>query len=460
MEITPSSLLLDRLICADNLPMLHNLPSDSIDLIYIDPPFFTGKQYEVLWNDGAEIRQFNDRWITDKKSTESKPTRAVKDINTFLEWMEPRLVEIHRILKRTGSFYLHCDSSASGYLRILCDKIFGYEMFRNEIIWNYGGASKIKTSFPRKHDNILFYSKTDTYYFSPHYDSIEKSYVLDRARQDPDGRKWVDQNLGKVSPELFEKMKSEGRVFQTSSGKYRRKQYIDEMAGTQITDVWDIDIINSQSKERLGYPTQKPESLLERIIKASSKPEDLVLDCFCGCGTTVAVAKRLGRHFIGIDVSPTACRLVAKRIKFSVDSIEGMPLTSTDIAELTPFEFQNWIIREFSLNRTSLFRVGNRGADGGIDGDFCDVPIQVKQYEAGRPDLDKFSSAVSLRLKKSEAIFLALGFKSTFIAEAARLKRENDLTVYVFNVEDIILKRHVPLITELSKRKNFGIIPL
>ena len=314
----------------DNLPLLQDhdqFPNEFVDLIYIDPPFNSGENYNILYNDpmfpqkksSAQIKVFDDMWDwgenAEKNETlyreliESKNQRIANLIQgfrqilgtnsmfTYILYMTARIMELYRVLKPTGSFYLHCDTSAIGYLLVICDQIFGHVNFHNEIIWNYGGASRTQTTFPCKHDGILFYTKSSHYTFNAIYDDISKSYVNTRSHQDSDGRKWVDQNLGKVSSETFERMKSEGRVFQTGTGNWRRKQYLDEMKGTQITDVWNIDIINSQAKERLGYPTQKPEALLERIIQASSNEGDLILDSFCGCGTTISVSLRLNRRW-------------------------------------------------------------------------------------------------------------------------------------------------------------------
>jgi site-specific DNA-methyltransferase (adenine-specific) len=212
-------------------------------------------------------------------------------------------------------------------------------------------------------------------------------------------------------------------------------------------DYWNIPFINPMSKERLGYPTQKPEALLERIIKASSNEGDIVLDAFCGCGTTLAVAKKLNRQFIGIDVSPTACRLMAWRLyggetpyeQFKLNptlhNVEGMMVSKEDIAELSGIEFQNWISHELGIAE------GKRGADGGIDGLVHGYPLQVKKYQAGRKDLDQFSGTL-LREKKKTGIFIALDYATTFVQEVRRLKKENDITILYYTTEDILNGKH------------------
>jgi len=245
----------DKLILGDNFEVLKTLDDESVDLIYIDPPFFSNKNYEVVFGDEAEIRSFEDRWEG--------------GITVYVDWIKGRIKELHRVLKPTGSLFLHCDWHASHYLRIMLDEIFGARLFQNEIIWAYrtGGATKKRWS--RKHDNIYFYSKTADYSFNLEKERVYYNKPFFSPKQDEQGRWYAD-----VLP----------------------------------VDVWEIPAVINISKERLGYPTQKPEALLEKIIKASSKKGDVVLDAFCGCGTSLAVAQRLERHWIGIDISPRASR--------------------------------------------------------------------------------------------------------------------------------------------------------
>ena len=281
---------LNKIYCIDNLELLKQLPDECIDLIYCD----------ILYNTGKRFNDFNDNLGT--------PQQAI-------EWYRPRLIEMKRVLKETGSIYLQCDYRLVHYLKIEMDDVFGLSNFRNEIIWNYGGASPTKSNFARKHDTILFYSKTNNYKFNPVYGDKLPEYLYKRARKDSDGRLWVDQNLGKLNEDTINKMKAEGKVFTTLSGKLRRKQYLDEMPGEQLNDTWnDIPIINSQAKERVSYNTQKPKKLLERIVKASSNEGDVVADFFCGSGTSLVVAKELGRNYIGCDINPRAVEITNKRL--------------------------------------------------------------------------------------------------------------------------------------------------
>jgi len=226
------------------------------------------------------------------------------------------------------------------YAKAVLDEVFGYENFRNEIIWHYGGPSPIKSAFARKHDTIFVFKKSNEIIFSPQYSDLPK-YLYDRARKDKDGRLWVDQNLGKLTEATIEKMKSEGRIFETSSGKLRRRQYLDEMEGGQIDDVWDMPIINSQANEDLNYGTQKPEALLERIIKASSNEGDLVLDCFGGSGTTAAVSEKHNRRWIACDLGRFAIHTTRKRL-LQIPNVKPFV-----VQNLGKYERQVWQVSEF-----------------------------------------------------------------------------------------------------------------
>ena len=275
----------NQLILGDNLEVLRDIPSESVDLIYIDPPFFSNRHYEVIWGDAGEVASFNDRWAG--------------GINHYIEWLYKRVEQLYRVLKPTGSFYLHCDWHANAYIRVLIlDKIFGDKNFINEIVWCYSVGGKSKRSFARKHDSIFFYSKTKDYFFNGE---------ISGASRNTGHRSWG----GKIRED------SKGRLYQDKIVKATGKHYIYYLDKLKIPEDWwsDINSLQSQSKERIGYPTQKPEALLERIIKASSNEGDIVLDAFCGGGTTPAVARRLGRKFIGIDQLAEAIEITDKRLK-------------------------------------------------------------------------------------------------------------------------------------------------
>lgn len=254
--------------CGDCLSKLADMPPCCVDLVYIDPPF-NSKRRHVMLSRGKEKRHFEDRF---------------EDVSAYLAYMKPRLIQIHRVLKPTGSFYYHCDWHASHYVKVLLDSpsLFGYGNFQNEIVWLYksGGASPLKR-FSRKHDIILYYTKSEEYTFNG---LREKSY-----------------NRG-LKPYNFEGV----HEYQDDVGWY---------TSVGMKDYWEINMVGRTSHERLAYPTQKPEALLERIIRASSNEGDIVLDAFCGSGTTLAVAQRLKRRWIGMDISPEACALAEKRLR-------------------------------------------------------------------------------------------------------------------------------------------------
>lgn len=311
---------MNRLIYGDNLLAMQallagdpqtGLPSlrGKVDLIYIDPPFDSKADYRTkLTLPGGDISQkpttieqfaYADTW---KDGTVS-----------YLRMLYPRLVLMRELLSDHGSIYVHIDWHVGHYVKVLMDEIFGKDKLVNEIVWHYGGPSPVKTAFARKHDTLLSYTKDEQYTFIPQYGDLPE-YLYKRAHMDIDGRLWVDQNLGKLRQETIEQMMSEGRVFKTKTGGLRRKQFLDEMEGAQIDDVWDIPIINSQAQEDVGYATQKPEKLLERIIKTSSNEGDLVCDFFGGSGTTAAVAERLGRRWITTDIGKPATLVMRKRL--------------------------------------------------------------------------------------------------------------------------------------------------
>jgi len=406
-----------RLICGDNLFALDDLIKEGIrvDLIYLDPPFFSNRHYEVIWGDEAEIRSFKDRWEG--------------GINVYIEWMRERVSKMYDVLKDTGSLYLHCDWHASHHLRIMFDDIFGYRHFQNEIIWYYGPkATQNESHFQRKHDTILFYSKSNTFLFNTLLQEYSDGSIQERKTR----YKYEDKD-GQYR--LTTRRNSGGE-------KYRAKVYLNE--GVAMTDVWKINVINASSKERLGYPTQKPESLLERIIKAGSNKNDLVLDPFCGCGTCNVVAQRLDRNWIGIDISPTAIKLIEKRlrkigvIKNKNFDVTGMPTTLTELKALEPFEFQNWVINEMKAKQSRKLT-----SDFGIDGYYDKTifteraGIQVKQSDnVGRNVVDNFETALE-RGKFSKGFIVAFSFTKGAYEETARVKGESDIKL--IKVEDLLL---------------------
>jgi len=389
------------LICDDNLKALDDLKKQSIkaDLIYLDPPFFSNRHYEVVWGDEAEVRSFKDRWAG--------------GIHVYIEWMKERIIKMYDVLKDTGSFYLHCDWHASHYLKVMLDGIFGYRNFRNEIIWWYETGGIPRKDFSRKHDIIFRYSKTDKYIFNSKEVKEKRS----------------EEVLRRIASGIPGATRSKGEVRHPS-------------------DVWHIPSINAMAKERLGYPTQKPEALLERIIKASSNKGDIVLDPFCGCGTAMAVAQRLGRKWIGIDISPTAISLIEQRLKKlgaikskDFDTV-GMPTTITELKDLEPFEFQNWVINEMQAKQSKKL-VANGGLDGHIDKSLYSekAGIQVKQSEkVGRNVVDNFETALQ-RKDYKKGYVVGFSFTKGAHEEVARVKEKSGLYIKLIKAEDILKRK-------------------
>ncbi len=349
----------NHLYYGDNLKVLRDsISASSVDLIYLDPPFNSNASYNVLFrgpsgsDSAAQIEAFDDTWHWTDSAEEAfgevlrsgnggaaEMLRAMRsflgenDMMAYLAMMSVRLLELHRVLKPTGSLSLHCDPTASHYLKLLLDAIFGASSFGNEIIWKRkagrGETNNKDVRFGVSHDVILMYRKTSSAQFFRQYRANNEHYIRTKfTHDDGDGRKYRLDNLTSPSPrpnltyeykgyqppangwavslERMKEMEAEGRVYfpKDITKRLQRKRYLDELEGETVDTLWDdISPINSQAQERLGYPTQKPVALLERILNASSKPGDVVLDPFCGCGTTVHAAQKMERQWIGIDVT-------------------------------------------------------------------------------------------------------------------------------------------------------------
>lgn len=413
-----SDVMKNKLYCGDNLEILAAMEAESIDLIYIDPPFFSNRNYEIIWGDEAEIRSFEDRWEG--------------GINVYVDWMRERVRELHRVLKPTGSMYLHCDWHAGHYLKVMMDEVFGCNNFRNEIVWCYRGAGYPKKDFGKRHDTIFRYSKTDDYVFN--LDAVREPYAkatIERFKHYIGNvRKGQDFGLQELHP-----------------------------LGKQPDDWWQIQPIAPSAKERLGYPTQKPEALLEKIIKASSNKGDIVLDAFCGCGTAMAVAQQLGRRWIGIDISPSAIALIKNRLnKIGVSEndidIVGMPKAPEDLKKFKPYEFQYWAINEMH-GTPSPRKVGDMGIDGFS---FLEhIPIQVKQSErVGRNVVDNFETALRRcykhKTKDIKGYIVAFSFTKGVYEEIARAKKDGFLITPI-TVQDI-LDKTFPIVSTPPKKKQ------
>ena len=412
-------MLSNKLILGDNLQILRDIENNSIDLVYLDPPFFSNRNYEVIWGDEGEVRSFQDRWAG--------------CIEHYLAWLKERVIEMHRVLKPTGSIFLHCDWHANAHIRCeILDKIFLPQNFKNEIIWCYTSASNSKLKLPNKHDTIFWYSKTDKYVVN--IDAIRVPYDI------------------KTEFNYKKGLKGSGTLYK---GKIKSDEGILNEQGKIPEDWWtDIAIgarFPKNSDNNIGYPTQKPIKLLERIIKLATIENDIVLDPFVGGGTTVVVANKLNRKWIGIDQSVAAIKVSDLRLK-NQQSLYSNPyelqLRTYDYEDLrnkNAFEFESFIIEKFG-GITNL-KLRN---DFGLDGKMPDkTPIQVKRSDnIGRNVIDNFKSAIERydknlfeknKLKgKSVGYIIAFSFGKGAIEEVARLRNKEKIIIELIKVSDII----------------------
>ena len=437
------------LYCGDNRKVLRYFPDECVDLIYIDPPFFSGRNYDLVFEDKFAMKAFDDTFE--------------HNMETYMDFMEEIIRELKRVLKPTGSFYLHCDYHANAHLRIMCDRIFGKNNFKTSITWRRSRPKGNSKGFSNTTDTILYYTKSDTFTFNKIYASLSQGSLKRYNKEDKNGRYmeltitapgsdniW-DFGIGETLPSLGrgyawnkEKIQNAintGELSKSKKGYLVRKRYLSESKGVPLTDLWN-DIHHVQGSERYGYPTQKPEALLERIIKISSNEKDIVLDAFCGCGTALAVAQKLNRKYIGIDVSPIGNLIVAARLrpKYSLNEIQGMKWTLKRAKEMSWMAFQIWTIKAIGGDPNT-----KKGGDQGIDGWHKEnkfdqiVPIQVKQSEngIGVKDVREFNTVIRREKKKGGFI---LGIKTTkgARAEAYRIKKDDDITIELITVDDIL----------------------
>ncbi len=399
----------NRLIWGDNLHIMRQIPSNSVDLVYIDPPFFSGRQYNVIWGDNNEVRSFNDIW------EDGMPG--------YLTWLNARLYEMKRLLKPTGSIYVHCDWHASHYIKAEMDKIFGYENLINEIIWFYRTGGMSKRWLGRKHDTIFAYAKSNQYLFNP---QKEKSYLAHK--------------YGFSNVEIHE----DDQGFYTMVG---------------MRDVWDIPALRGNHPESIGYPTQKPEALTERIIKLSSNEGDVILDAFIGGGTTSVVAQRLNRRWIAIDQSRVAVAVTAERLKQGNAQPE---ITSADgnTGEIPDFTVEHWGVyeanrlsempadefKEFILHSYSATRISD-GDDGPhIHGWHNNQPVWVGQpgqeSQASATDVGNFANAILQTAQYRDAFLrdgtmLAWAFHPDARTAADNLRQREGIQVQFVRLQQI-----------------------
>jgi site-specific DNA-methyltransferase (adenine-specific) len=476
----------NTLYYGDNLDILRRyIPDESVDLIYLDPPFNSNRNYNVLFKDesgrqsDAQIMAFEDTWhwgqtaertyqdlVTDAPERVSATIGALRTIvgtnqvMAYLVMMAARLVELHRVLKPTGSIYLHCDSTASHYLKIIMDAIFQPENFRNEIVWKRTSARSDSHKWNHIHDIILFYSKSKTFTWNTQFTSYDEGYTekFYRFVEEGTGRRYASDNLTaagtrngssgddwrgisvrrkgihwKYTIEKLEELDKEGRIIwpKKAGGVPRYKRYLDEMPGLAIQSiVLDIEPLSAASKEKMNYPTQKPVALLERIVSASSNPGDVVLDPFAGCGTAVAAAQKLGRKWIGIDITHLSVAMLKYRLKdmFALEAgkdyrVVGEPEDAGAARQLATedrYQFQWWalsLVRAKPLGGAEGERGGKKGSDKGIDGvvNFIDdntgrpkrALVQVKSGKVKSGDIRDLVGTVE-REKAALGVFITL----------------------------------------------------
>jgi site-specific DNA-methyltransferase (adenine-specific) len=418
--------------------------------------------------------------------------------------MRPRCVELARVLKKTGGFYYHCDWHAGHYVKVMLDQILGENNFQNEIIWKRTTGHRDSHRWNQSHDTILFYAESGRFTWNPQYQPYDEEYIRKNFRQtEPDGRRFMADNLlaagvrhgesGKpwhgIDPTLtgnhwqytvakLDELDKQGFIYWPTKGKMPRiKRYLEELDGRPMTSVWDdIPTVGAHAHERLGYPTQKPLPLLKRIIEASSNVNDIVLDAFCGCGTALVAAQNLNRQWIGIDFSPTACRVMAKRLhdvcKLTEDEklwrlgrgfiVRDLPWSEDQLRKIPPFEFENWAVIALG-GIPNKAKVGDMGIDGRVypvsavehrkeaaqrriaeagagELGFMDVwyPIQVKQKDkAGRPDIDSFE-AVMVREQRTKGFFVSFDYTSDALTEIDQFFRRSGKVIVPFTVKEIL----------------------
>jgi DNA modification methylase len=463
---------INKLILGDNLEILKGFEPETIYIIYLDPPFFSNRNYEIIWGDSGEIRSFQDRWSG--------------GVDHYIAWLKERVEQMHRILKPTGSLFLHCDWHANAYIKVyILDKIFGEENFRGEIIWQrHNSHNDAKYKLAVLTDTIWYYSKSEKNIYNPIYGDLSEKYTENFYKYDDGDGKGLYQLGDMASPnprpnmmyewegftypakgwrfekETMQKLHNEGKIYYPKdnngnndfSKRPRLKRYLNEQKGQLLGNVWtDIQNVQSQSNERIGYPTQKPEELLERIIKMASNEEQIVLDPFVGGGTTIAVADKFNRQWIGIDQSVQAIKVSELRLNKQQDLFSNPFMTQLykydydTLRYKDAFAFENWIVQQFG----GYGNIKQRG-DMGIDGKTKEgTPIQVKRSDnIGRNVIDNFHSAV---MRYDEKLYItnraeqnpvgyiiAFSFGKGAIEEVARLKNEADIIIKLIRVDEII----------------------
>ena len=462
----------NRLIWGDNLHVMRQISTNSVDLIYIDPPFFSGREYNVIWGDDNELRSFNDIWEG--------------GLDGYLIWLNARLYEMKRMLKPTGSIYVHCDWHASHYIKVEMDKIFGYENFRNEVVWQraYGGKSSQfqPRSYGHNHDAMLFYAKTNQVRCNPFRELTEQERTALFPLVDNQGRRYHDRgelyrrasqgarpNLcynfrgfdaprpqgWRLSRVRMEEEYNRGRIV-VQNGAIKRLVFEEDHRGNPLGDIWtDINFLSGSNKERIGYPTQKPEALLERIIETSSNEGDLVADFFIGGGTTAAVAQRLGRRFIVCDQSRVAVAVTAERLKQQAQTqgmgedpvpdftVEQWGIYEADrVSRMSRDEFREFVLICYGA------RVSDDKSSAAIHGWQGALPIWVgapdMDSQASARDVQDFANAIGRTVEYRDAnlrdgVMLAWGFSRDARNAADQLRRREEVDVNFVRLKQVTI---------------------
>ncbi len=471
---------MNHLYYGDNLHVLRDsIAAESVDLIYLDPPFNSKRDYNLLFKSPkghkseAQIEAFKDSWFWGDQAERELDELSVQantdvtqmmnalvsflgrnDMTAYLVMMSTRLLELHRVLKPTGSVYLHCDPVASHYLKMVLDAVFGKLNYKAEIVWKRHNARSTEENWPHIHDTIFFYTKTTTFSFKPTRVKADKAKMPHTLITGEDGKKYQtyeltgagvtkDGDTGKPwrgfnptqmgrhwgnSPAKMDEWDEEGLIHWPKDGGFPRRKdaepFDPESRMIIVGDSWtDIDRLNQTAKERLGYETQKPLALLERIIEASSNEGDVILDPFCGCGTAVHAAQKLRRKWIGIDITCLAIALIEKRLKDAFGArckfeVHGTPKdleSARDLAARDKYQFQYWAV---SLVKAQPFQGKKKGADTGIDGlkffrdldqkEVRKIIVSVKGGENVGPAMVKDLIATIARDKAEIGLFLTL----------------------------------------------------
>jgi DNA modification methylase len=469
----------NRLFFGDCLHVMRQLPNKCIDTIYADPPFFSGRNYNVIFGDKNEVRSFTDIWEGGMPG--------------YLVWLNARLYEMKRLLKDTGSIYVHLDWHASHYVKVEMDKMYGADRFRTEIVWEKIRVKKAQSKdYPKVHDSILCYSKSESYFYYPqsapisekykesHFTQIEedtgKRYQLvsllqggqgpprrfgDRVIEPPPGRHWI------WGQDRIDEALVNGRIVFPTPNRPRHKRYLEqsEETGVPVGDLWyDIPPANSQAKERIGYPTQKPEGLLDRIIKASTEEGDVVADFFCGGGTTPAVAQRLNRRWIACDQSRIAVAVTADRIARVVEDKIGKLFPVPDftvehwgiyespkLEKLSQKEFKEFVVKAFGGKPESV--------SPSIHGARHGVPLYVgdssRRSRITKEDVAKFAQAIFKERHTNFGAMLAWNFgpdarKAAEILAARENKRIDFVRLNLVRLEDDAYREHI-----VTKHKDY-----